>query len=44
MAFEHAYHAASKIRGWGQKAFPSAKIYTEQDMQGKDRMTFIIFQ
>lgn len=42
LAFEHAYHTAAKIREWGEKAFPQAKITTEKDLQAKDRMTFIV--
>jgi release factor glutamine methyltransferase len=44
LAFEHAYHSASKIREWAALAFPKADIYTEKDMQDKDRMTFVILR
>jgi release factor glutamine methyltransferase len=42
IAFEHAYDKAEELRGIAGNHFPGAKIFTLQDMQKKDRMTFII--
>ena len=42
VAFEHGYDKGSQLRLIAKSAFPKAKIYTEKDMQGKERMTFII--
>jgi len=42
IAFEHAYDKAEAIRNLAQTVYPQAKIYTLQDMQKLDRMTFII--
>ncbi len=42
VAFEHGYDKGLQLRAIAKTAFPKAKIYTEKDMQGKERMTFII--
>jgi len=42
IAFEHAYDKAEDIRRIARVAYPDAIIFTRQDMQKKDRMTFII--
>jgi release factor glutamine methyltransferase len=42
IAFEHAYDKAEAIRNLAKTVYPQAKIYTLQDMQKLDRMTFII--
>ncbi|MBN2540938.1 MAG: protein-(glutamine-N5) methyltransferase, release factor-specific, partial [Bacilli bacterium] len=42
IAFEHGYNKGDEIRKIAQEHFPNAEIYTLQDMQGLDRMTFII--
>ncbi len=42
VAFEHGYDKGDQLRSIAKAAFPKAKIYTEKDMQGKERMTFII--
>ncbi len=41
IAFEHGFDKALAIRNLATKNFPNAKVYTLQDMQGKDRMTFV---
>jgi release factor glutamine methyltransferase len=42
VGFEHAYHHAKPIRELCEKALPEAKIIQKKDMQGKDRMTFLV--
>ncbi|MGM0435703.1 MAG: peptide chain release factor N(5)-glutamine methyltransferase [Bacillota bacterium] len=42
VGFEHAYHHAKPIRELCEKALPKAKIIQKKDMQGKDRMTFLV--
>ncbi len=42
IAFEHAYDKGLEIRQLAKDNFPSAKIETLKDMQGKDRMTFVV--
>jgi release factor glutamine methyltransferase len=44
LAFEHGYDKAAELRAIAATHFPKAKIYTLADMQGKDRMTFIVNQ
>lgn len=44
IAFEHAYDKKNEIQTIARKYFPNANIYTLQDMQGKDRMTFVVNQ
>lgn len=42
IAMEHAYDKGEAIRLLAKETYPQAKIYTLKDMQGLDRMTFII--
>ena len=42
VGFEHAYHHANPIRELCEKTLPEAKIIQKKDMQGKDRMTFLV--
>jgi len=42
IAFEHGYDKALEIRTLAKQLYPSAEIFTIQDMQKKDRMTFIV--
>lgn len=44
IAFEHAYDKAGDIKSMAKKFFPDSVVYTLKDMQGKDRMTFIVNQ
>lgn len=42
IAFEHGFDKATSIRAIAKTYFPQAEIFTLQDMQQKDRMTFIL--
>lgn len=42
IAFEHAYDKAKELKKIIQKHFTDVDIIQKKDMQGKDRMTFII--
>lgn len=42
IAFEHAYDKKDEMRALANQYFPSAEVIQYQDMQGKDRMTFVI--
>ncbi|QWB99800.1 peptide chain release factor N(5)-glutamine methyltransferase [Mycoplasmatota bacterium] len=42
IAFEHAYDKLEELQAIAKETYPEAKIYTVKDMQGLDRMTFII--
>lgn len=42
IAFEHGYDKGEELRLLAKLYFPDARIYTEKDMQGLDRMTFVI--
>lgn len=42
IAFEHGFDKAESIRAIAKTYFPEAEIFTLQDMQQKDRMTFIL--
>ncbi|MFW5894668.1 MAG: peptide chain release factor N(5)-glutamine methyltransferase [Bacillota bacterium] len=42
VGFEHAYHHAGAIKALAQAGLPGGRIIQKQDMQGKDRMTFIV--
>ncbi len=44
IAFEHGFDKAEQLRKIAKEYFSDAKIYTLQDMQQRDRMTFIINQ
>lgn len=42
IAFEHAYDKAPELRGIINECFDDVEIIQKKDMQGKDRMTFVI--
>ncbi|MDD3477264.1 MAG: peptide chain release factor N(5)-glutamine methyltransferase [Candidatus Izemoplasmatales bacterium] len=42
LAFEHAYNTKDALKELALRYFPEAEIVQYQDMQGKDRMTFVI--
>jgi release factor glutamine methyltransferase len=42
MGFEHGYDKKEEIEALCKTYFPTANIYTLKDMQGLDRMTFVI--
>lgn len=42
LAFEHGYDKASEIEALALKNFPGALVYTKKDLQGLDRMTFVV--
>ncbi len=42
LAFEHGYNKTAEIEAICKKYFPDANIYTKKDLQGLDRMTFVI--
>ncbi|HOW38218.1 MAG TPA: peptide chain release factor N(5)-glutamine methyltransferase, partial [Bacillota bacterium] len=42
IAFEHGFDKAEEIRALAQRHFPSAEIFTVQDLSKRDRMTFIV--
>ena len=42
IAFEHGYNTKDQIENLAKKYFPSSHVFHKQDMQGKDRMTFIL--
>lgn len=42
LAFEHAYDKQQEMHSLARHYFPNARIYTLKDMQGKDRMTFVV--
>lgn len=42
IAFEHGFDKAESTRAIAKTYFPQAEIFTLQDMQQKDRMTFIL--
>ncbi len=42
IAFEHAYNTGDAIREIAKANFANAEVKTIKDMQGKDRMTFVI--
>lgn len=42
IAFEHAYDTAASIRDMAVANFPGSTVKTVKDMQGCDRMTFIL--
>lgn len=41
IAMEHGYQHALSIQEMAKQAFPFATIWSEQDMQGKDRFSFV---
>jgi release factor glutamine methyltransferase len=42
LAFEHGYDKAAELRKIALFHFPFARVYTLADLQGRDRMTFIV--
>ncbi len=42
IGFEHAYHHAEALKEMARKHLPDAFVIQKKDMQGKDRMTFIM--
>lgn len=42
LAFEHGYNKTFEIEDLCRKYFPEAKVFTKKDLQGLDRMTFVI--
>lgn len=42
IGFEHAYDKSTEIQELARTYFPTSKIFTLKDMQGLDRMTFVI--
>ena len=42
MGFEHGYNKTKEIEELALKYYPDANVYTLKDMQGLDRMTFVI--
>ncbi|MBU1145279.1 MAG: peptide chain release factor N(5)-glutamine methyltransferase [Firmicutes bacterium] len=42
LAFEHGFDKKEAISNIARAFFPNAKVFTLQDMQNKDRMTFVI--
>lgn len=42
LAFEHGYNKTTEIEAICKKYFPDANVYTKKDLQGLDRMTFVI--
>jgi len=42
IAFEHGYDKAAELRQIALIHFPFARVYTLADLQGRDRMTFIV--
>ncbi len=42
MAFEHAYDKAKELKKLIKKHLPDAEVIQKKDLQGKDRMTFVI--
>ncbi|HOP57511.1 MAG TPA: peptide chain release factor N(5)-glutamine methyltransferase [Bacillota bacterium] len=42
IAFEHGYDKAILLRNIAKEYFPDCETYTKKDMQGRDRMTFVV--
>lgn len=42
LAFEHGYSMTERIEALCRDNFPGANVYTKKDLQGLDRMTFVI--
>jgi release factor glutamine methyltransferase len=42
IAFEHGFDKANELTAIAKTYFPEAQVFTIKDMQGKDRMTFVI--
>ncbi len=42
IAVEHGFQQAQAVQALAQEQFPAAKIWSEQDMQRRDRFTFVL--
>ena len=42
IGFEHGYNTSKVIEDLARELYPDAYVFTKKDMQGKDRMTFVI--
>ncbi len=42
IGFEHGYNTSKDIEDLARKLYPNAYVFTKKDMQGRDRMTFVI--
>lgn len=42
LAFEHGYNKTTEIEEIARANFPGAEVYTKKDLQGLDRMTFVV--
>ena len=42
LAFEHGYNTSREIERLASEYFPGAKVYTKRDLQGLERMTFVV--
>jgi release factor glutamine methyltransferase len=42
IAMEHGYKHALAVQAIAKEAFPTARVWSEQDMQKKDRFTFVL--
>ena len=42
MGFEHGYNTSKAIEDLAKQLYPDAIVFTKKDMQGRDRMTFVI--
>lgn len=42
IAVEHGFQHAQAIQAMAQEAFPTARVWSEKDMQQKDRFTFVL--
>lgn len=42
IAVEHGFQHAQAVQTMAQEAFPSARVWSEKDMQQKDRFTFVL--
>ncbi len=42
IGFEHGYNTSKAIEDLAKELYPDAYVFTKKDMQGRDRMTFVI--
>lgn len=42
IAFEHADDKAKEVRDIAKMEYPNANVFTKKDMEGRDRMTFVL--
>lgn len=42
IGFEHGYNTSEAIENLARSLYPNAIVFTKKDMQGRDRMTFVI--